>query len=241
MRMHNSCTYVTSDDTELLYEALRKSGGIAIPHTSATNMGTDWRDNDPEVEPLVEIFQGDRYSYEADGAPLTDPGVDAGSNQIDQIKRAGFVANAWGKGYRLGVVASSDHLSTHISYAMVWAGERTRQAVLDAMKARRTYGATDNIVLEFRMGEHFMGDEFSTDEVPPILVKAVGTGPVAAVDIIRNNRSIYRNGGGGLQVDVSYRDTAPEPGTSFYYVRFEQLDGNVAWSSPIWVKRPESP
>jgi hypothetical protein len=239
MRMHNSCTYVTSDDTELLYEALRKSGGIAIPHTSATNMGTDWRDNDPEVEPLVEIFQGDRYSYEADGAPLTDPGVDAGSNQIDQIKRAGFVANAWGKGYRLGVVASSDHLSTHISYAMVWAGERTRQAVLDAMKARRTYGATDNIVLEFRMGEHFMGDEFSTDEVPPILVKAVGTGPVAAVDIIRNNRSIYRNGGGGLQVDVSYRDTAPEPGTSFYYVRFEQLDGNVAWSSPIWVTRPE--
>jgi hypothetical protein len=241
MRMHNVCTYVTSDDTKLVYESLRRSGGISIPHTSATDMGTDWRDNDPEVEPLVEIFQGDRYSYEADGAPLTDPGADAESDQVDRIRAAGYVANAWDRGYRLGVVASSDHLSTHISYAMVWAPERTRQAVLDAMKTRRTYGATDNIVLEFRMGEHFMGDEFEAEDVPQILVRAVGTGPVAAVDIIRNNRSIYRNGGGGPEVEVTYLDTAPEAGTSFYYVRLEQLDGNVAWSSPIWVTRPESP
>ncbi len=239
MRMHTGCTYVTSDDTELVYEALRRSGGIAIPHTSATNMGTDWRDNDPEVEPLVEIFQGDRYSYEAQGAPLTDPGVDAGAMQVDQVQPAGFVANAWDRGYRLGVVASSDHLSTHISYAMVWAPERTRHAVLDAMKARHTYGATDNIVLEFWIGEHFMGDEFESKDVPPIVVKAVGTAPVAAVDIIRNNRSIYRNGVAGPEVEVTYLDTAPEPGTSFYYVRLEQIDGNVAWSSPIWVSRPE--
>jgi hypothetical protein len=239
MRMHNVCTYVTADDTELVYEALRKSGGISIPHTSATNMGTDWRDNDPEVEPLVEIFQGDRYSYEAEGAPLTDPGAEEGTTQVDQIEPAGFVANAWDRGYRLGVVASSDHLSTHISYAMVWARERTRHAVLDAMKARHTYGATDNIILEFWIGEQFMGDEFSSDDVPPILVRAVGTGPVAAVDLIRNNRSIYRSGGGGPEVEVTYLDTAPEPGTSFYYVRLEQVDGNVAWSSPIWVRRPE--
>jgi hypothetical protein len=27
-------------------------------------MGTDWRDNDPVVEPVVEIYQGDRQNYE---------------------------------------------------------------------------------------------------------------------------------------------------------------------------------
>ena len=32
-------------------------------------MGTDWRDNDPAVEPIVEIYQGDRMSYEHEGAP----------------------------------------------------------------------------------------------------------------------------------------------------------------------------
>ena len=53
-----------------LYEYLRGNGGIAISHTSATGMGTDWRDNDPEVEPLGEIFQGDRVSAEYEGAPL---------------------------------------------------------------------------------------------------------------------------------------------------------------------------
>jgi hypothetical protein len=236
-RAHNGCDQVTADDTKSVYEALRKTGGIAIPHTSATVMGTDWRDNDPEVEPIVELFQGDRYSYERPDAPLSDPG--GGTNFLTSIKEKGFVSLAWDKGYRLGVIASSDHISTHISYAMVWAEDRSRQSVLDAMKSRRTYGATDNIILEFWLGDHFMGEEFTTDKLPPIRVKAVGTGTVDAIDIIRNNRSIYRNGGGAREVDVTFKDTAPEPGMNFYYVRLEQADGNVAWSSPIWVNLPE--
>ena len=32
-------------------------------------MGTDWRDNDPELEPVVEIYQGARNNYEHEGAP----------------------------------------------------------------------------------------------------------------------------------------------------------------------------
>ena len=54
---------------QALYAYLRKHRGIAVSHTSATGMGTDWRDNDPEVEPLVEIYQGDRVSAEHEGAP----------------------------------------------------------------------------------------------------------------------------------------------------------------------------
>ena len=46
----------------MLYEDIRGRHGIAISHTSATNMVTDWRDNDPNLEPVVEIFQGDRAS-----------------------------------------------------------------------------------------------------------------------------------------------------------------------------------
>ena len=52
-----------------LYEYLRKNRGISMPHSSATDQGTDWRDNDPEVEPLIEIYQGYRNSYEYEGAP----------------------------------------------------------------------------------------------------------------------------------------------------------------------------
>ena len=32
-------------------------------------MGTDWRDNHRIVEPIVEIYQGDRENYEAPDAP----------------------------------------------------------------------------------------------------------------------------------------------------------------------------
>ena len=54
-------------DTQMLYKYLRVFGGVSVPHASATNFGTDWRDSDPEVEPAVEIYQGDRQSYERAG------------------------------------------------------------------------------------------------------------------------------------------------------------------------------
>ena len=56
-------------DTKMLYAYLKHFDGICASHTSATGMGTDWRDNDPLVEPVVEIYQGDRNNYECEGAP----------------------------------------------------------------------------------------------------------------------------------------------------------------------------
>ena len=58
------------DTGTVLYDYLRKYRGLSMPHTSGTpTMGTDWRDHAGDVEPLVEIFQGDRTSYEYPGAP----------------------------------------------------------------------------------------------------------------------------------------------------------------------------
>jgi hypothetical protein len=227
---------VIPDDTKMLYEEIRRSGGIAVSHTSATSMGTDWRDNDPELEPVVELAQGDRRNYEYLGAPLSDPGeVERGSSQYEP----GFVKHAWDKGYRLGVILSSDHWSTHISYALVWAEDRSREAILEALRARRTYGATDNIVLEFWIGDHFMGEEFSATEVPPIRIKVVGTDTISDIHVIRNNTSIYQNPGGSREVELSFRDMDPEPGTNFYYLRVLQENRQAAWSSPIWVNLGE--
>src|SRR5262249_23408387 len=43
---------VHADDTKMLYRYLHELDGVCAVHTSATNMGTDWRDNDPQVEPI---------------------------------------------------------------------------------------------------------------------------------------------------------------------------------------------
>ena len=237
IRYHNGIGTVQEDDTKMLYEEVRRSGGITIPHTSATTMGTDWRDNDPEIETLVEIFQGDRHSYEMPGATLTDT-REQPQQKLTEKRPEGYVSNALAKGYKLGFIASSDHLSTHLSYAMVWAEGRSRQAVLEAMKARRTYAATDNIVLEFWIGEHFMGEAIraGADGVPEIHVKAVGTRPFLNAEILRNSESIYKSSPGQKEVEIRFRDLEPLPGTSYYYVRLSQVDGQTAWSSPIWVE-----
>ena len=50
--------------SERLYPALLKHGDIAIAHTTAGGGGTDWRVNDPKAEPVVEVFQALRGSYE---------------------------------------------------------------------------------------------------------------------------------------------------------------------------------
>jgi hypothetical protein len=223
------------NDTKLLYEELRRSGGLAIPHTSGSSgMGTDWRDNDPALDPLVEIYQGDRHNYEHKNAPR---GVRDGeeSRAIGGFQEAGLVWNAWKKGYKLGVIASSDHFSTHISYAMIYTPRQDRQAIFDAMKQRHAYGATDNIVLEFRMGDHFMGDVFKASGRQRIQVKAVGTAPVRAVHVIRDAVYLYKVEPGAREVNFTFEDKEAGKGEHWYYVRLEQADGELAWSSPIWV------
>ena len=102
-------------DTKLLYAYLKHFGGICASHTGATDMGTDWRDNDPEVEPVVEIYQGHRHNYEHFGAPRSP----TEATQIGGYQPKGFIWNALEKGYKLGFQSSSDHVSTHLSYAVV--------------------------------------------------------------------------------------------------------------------------
>ena len=224
---------LVDDDTRLLYESLRHTGGISIPHSTGSNMGTDWRDNDPEVEPVVEIFQGDRVSYEHPGGPRAARSAE--DKPLGGYQEAGFVWNAYRKGYRIGTIASSDHWSTHISYAMVFTEQPTREAIFEAIQKRHTYGATDNIVLDVRMGEHFMGDEFDTSEVPPLQIQIVGTGRVAKVEVIKNENIIYTAAPDRQDVTLTFLDQEPTTGTSYYYVRMVQEDSQVAWGSPIWV------
>ena len=53
----------------ILYPYLQETNRIAT--STATEQGTDWRDNDMALEPLVEIYQGFESNYEAPGAPRT--------------------------------------------------------------------------------------------------------------------------------------------------------------------------
>ena len=226
---------------ERFFAYLRKYNAIAMPHTSATSMGTDWADYDPEVEPVVEIYQSDRTNYECpDCWRAADPNVE--NKQFGGLKPAGFVSKAWAKGYRLGVQASSDHLGVHTAYSMILAEENSREALVDAIRKRHTYGATDNIIIDFRLvdgeEEYLMGDEASVTSPPRFRVHVEGTTPVGDVEIVKDNEKVYSRQPGTQVVDFEYTDNeVPGEEASFYYLRVRQADGDkqIGWSSPIWV------
>ncbi len=227
---------VAGDDTKQLYANERDRGSVIISHTSGTRMGTDWRDNDPVLEPVVEIYQGARTSYEYEGAPKSATPGDRhakGSGYQPQ----GFVWRAWEKGLRLGIIASSDHGSTHISYANVFVDAPTREAIVAGLRKRHTYGATDNIILAVHCGDHFMGDEFAQAEAPTLQIKAAGTGELSELAIVKDLRFVYTSDPEGKAVDFAWQDHEFEEGTHLYYVRVQQADGQIAWSSPLWITK----
>ncbi len=222
----------------VLYPHLRKTNGIATSHTSHTVMGTDWRDNDAELEPIVEIFQGARTSAEHEGAPLA-PSNDRTDLWAGGYRPLGFVWKAWEKGYKLGVQASSDHIATHTSHAMVLVEDYTRDGLVNAMRKRHTYGATSNIILDFQIHDgakaYIHGDAYSSSKIPELVVKVLGTNDIKEAVVVRDNKYVYQRAGSGETVEFTFREPSLKAGEHYYYVRVEQEDGNVAWSSPIWV------
>ncbi|MBS1827757.1 MAG: hypothetical protein JST93_20770 [Acidobacteria bacterium] len=219
-------------DTKMLYRYLREYGGIVASHTSGTNMGTDWRDNDPVVEPVVEIYQGDRQNYEMPGGPRSNNSGDS----IGGWRPLGFVSLALQKGYKLGFQASSDHISTHMSYCNLWVTSPSREGVMEAFRKRRVYGATDNILADVRVGSHFMGEEFTVSEPPSIAVKLWGTDVFAKVHVIRDGVYVYTAEPRTKKVDFTWKDSGAVKGkAAYYYVRGEQADGEIVWVSPMWI------
>jgi hypothetical protein len=229
-------------DTKMLYAYLNYFHGMCASHTSATSMGTDWRDNDRLAEPVVEIYQGDRNNYECEEAPrgITAADIAGGRAMFNEIIRPeGFVWNALAKGYKFGFESSSDHISTHSSYGIALVERPGREAIIEAFRARRCYAATDNILLLVRCGDHLMGEECLISGKPILQIHAVGTSPIAKLDIVRNNNYVYSASPNRSALDQQWSDADPLPAgqVAYYYVRIQQADTNLAWSSPLWVRQ----
>ena len=234
-----------------LYWYLRRNNGFCIPHTTGRTSGTDWRDNDPEVESLIEIYQGLRDSYEYPGSPrpyklfslpdTTKPIPRASSaEKSPSFRPLGFAWNALEKGYKLGFIASSDHISTHISYACLIADELTPESLLEAVRERRAYAATDNIILDIKYissdgGVHLMGEIFESNTPVHIKANIIGTGEIQQIDVIKNNAIVCTYNPNQIKYNFEYVDAETKNGESYYYLRIIQKDGEMAWGSPVWV------
>jgi hypothetical protein len=55
--------------------------------------------------------------------------------------------------------------------------------------------------------------------------------------VIKNNTYVHKVEPNTAEASFEYVDADSKPGESYYYVRVRQADGQLAWGSPIWVRR----
>jgi hypothetical protein len=121
----------------------------------------------------------------------------------------------------------------------------TRDALWDALYHRRTVATTaaQRIQLAFRMDGEWQGSLLALDTLPHFTIDAEGTAPITRAELIENGEVVQTWPGTGNRILVNERlSRVPERPDNYYYVRLLQSDGNLAWSSPIWVSYlPELP
>ncbi len=224
-------TAYNGDTPTELWEELRQMDAdfVQIPHQLADsgNVPVDWDYTDEEAQPVAEIFQT-RGSYEYAGAPRH------ARNATGQP--GNYLQDAWARGIKIGVIASPDH-GGGVGKAAVWARAKTRGAILEALRARRSFGTTAaRIQIDFRVNGRLMGEAVARGEGPIAIQANVRCPqPIAKVEICRNNEFVYSAAVDGSEIALEYQDQDPPPGSLHYYLRVIQEDGEVAWSSPVWL------
>jgi hypothetical protein len=203
---------------------------VHIPHQLADtgNVPTDWSFTDERAQPVAEIFQN-RGSYEHFEAPRMAP---------RSVPKPGwYLQDVWARGTVIGVIASPDHGGGG-GKAAVYAEDLARESILDGIRARRTFGTSSaKIFLDVRVNGALMGEKIAELPSGPVQVeiRVRCPGEIDRIEVCRNNKFVYVDRPPKREVEVTFRDTDPLAGSSYYYVRVMQKDGEIAWSSPVWL------
>ncbi len=243
----------TWDDPRELWTALRGRRAMTLAHHSAGGpIATDWSiPPDPELEPVTEIVSVHGVSEAADS-----PSV------IYRPVAGNFVRDALERGYRFGFLGSSDghdghpglgHLASPTGgMAAILAEEATREAVYEALKARRVYATSGpRIVLRTSFAGYRMGEDVplvktagattaaeggAVAGIPgdTLVVQAIAPGTIERVDVVRSGTfESVLCGEQARECSFSLTLTDLKAG-EYLYLRLVQDDGGLAWSSPFY-------
>jgi len=233
-----------------LWQAMEACGEpfLSVPHHSpAASHPFNWALFNPKHERLVEVYSiwgsSEYYGDVPRGIADRHPGL--------------YVREALGRGLRFGLIASSDGhdgqpgnaqrrpreaAGRHggSGWAAVLCDELTRENVFDALYARRCYATSGvPIHLSFEINGSVMGSELPamSDGRPVLRIICAGANGIDHIRIVKNGRFAHTHFcHGEWRSELEWADDRYDPGRpSFYYVRVVQVDGESAWSSPIWI------
>jgi hypothetical protein len=169
-----------------LYRKLSAADAIAIPHgTADQGRSAEIGGWDDRMVRLVEVYQAMRGNSEFDGC-------------VRQSKRARvddcFVQDALNDGHQFGLIASTDH-GNGCSYAVALAERLDVASLMEAFRARRTYAATTKgMLVDFRIGDHVMGEACECAEAPKLHVKVHGAAELAELVVFRDGAPVFALG-----------------------------------------------
>jgi hypothetical protein len=218
------------DPPTRLWSHLGNRAALTIPHhpSHALSRPVDWSFRDDRFQRLVEIFQS-RGSYEFDGAPLNP-------KLASEFVPGHSVRDALAMGHRLGIIASPDH-GGGLGLAGVWARALTREALFEALYARRTFGTTGaKLELFLTVAGAPQGSELERGAGPIAIEASVrGTAPGLELTIVRDGREVQSRSFTESEARWSWSDEDSSPGARYYYLRARQSDGHLGWTSPVWL------
>jgi hypothetical protein len=235
-----------NDEPEELWASLRGKTAMTLSHhVGGGPIACDWDHHDAELERLVEItsIHGVSEYY-------------GGPRSVYRPVEGAFAQDALARGYRLGMIGSGDSHNSHpgtrdVSAAThglagIYATGLTRREIWEALHNRRVFAtAGQRIVVNFLVNGEMMGGEtVVSDPKEPRLIMglAVGTAEVESVEVLKNNQVMYaERGGGELLKRFAAVDESPAVDGDYYYLRVTQVDGEQAWSSPVWVSLIAAP
>jgi len=188
---------IRADDLAELTAYAASSGALLIPHhigykSGLPGRGANWDAIDESVSPLLEVYS-EHGGHERDRGPWP---------YYRHTNGPRTTRNTWQYGLALGkklgaVCGTDDHFGYPGAYgeglAAVYAEARTRASIWEGLWARRTYGVTgDRIELDLRVNGAMMGATIPWAAHRHIQVSARGWDDIAMIEVLKNNRVIYR-------------------------------------------------
>jgi hypothetical protein len=185
--------------------------------------------------PAIGDFNHGRYAPMAAGSMY--------AAEVRNPKEEASYIQLLNAGWRVGAEGSQDkHDATwgegpHWTVAL--AKELTRRGILEALRARRIYSTWDrNMRLEFVVDGEDMGAEIArpAGKLPCVVdVRDPDAGErVTRIDLIEDGRQVASASPNAAAYHWATR-VALGRGRHYVFVRVTEADGNVAWSSPVWV------
>jgi hypothetical protein len=113
---------------------------------------------------------------------------------------------------------------------------KSQDDLIDALRERRFYSATDDIHLIARCEKRVPGEIFQTSFKPKISVVVQGTSKLARVEIWQDDKPVQVDSPPGVAAVLEYENTAADNAWHSYSVRVEQADGAIAVTQPMWIR-----